>query len=160
MTIKDRSVVHATIVVEHRLEAPVERVFSAWADARIRAEWDLPGNDDWELTELDQDFRIGGHTRARFGPKGNAVYWSSGTYLDIVRNRRIVSAGTMHEGEKPISVTLCTIELISDSPGTMLVLTDQSAFLDGGEAPGARRSGWGEIIRRLDLYMSEPPRAY
>jgi hypothetical protein len=34
------------------------------------------------------------------------------------------------------------------------VLTDQSAFLDGEEAPGERRSGWGKILDRLALFVA------
>ena len=156
---KEPSVLHATTVVEHRFDVAPEKAFNAWADAKARARWDLPGGDDWELTELEQDFRIGGHERTRFGPKGNAIYWSHGTYLDIVPNARIVSAGTMHENEKRTSVTLCTVEFIAESRGTKLVLTDQSAFFDGAEAPSERRSGWGKIIERLALYLhAQTPR--
>lgn len=148
-----RRVVHATTVVEHRFAASPETVFNAWADPAARAQWDLPGGDDWELAELQQDFRIGGHETARFGPKGHPVYWSYGTYLDIVPNARIVSAGTMHEDQKRTSTTLCTVEFMADGAGTKLVLTDQTAFLDQGEAPRDRKSGWGKIIKRLALYL-------
>jgi uncharacterized protein YndB with AHSA1/START domain len=150
---KPSSVVHATTVVEHRFAIAPEKVFHAFADAKARAQWDRPGGDDWELAELEQDFRIGGEEHARFGPKGNAVYWSRGVFLDIVPNARIISAGTMHEGDKRISTTLCTIEFIPEGAGTKLVLTDQSAFLDGAETPGERKSGWGEIVERLALYL-------
>lgn len=150
---KKSSVVHATTVVEHQFQVAAEKVFNAFADAQARVQWDLPGGDDWELAELEQDFRVGGQEHARFGPKGNTVYWSRGTYLDIVPNVRIISAGTMHEGEKRISTTLCTVELTAQDQGTKLVLTDQSAFLDGAEAPADRKSGWGKIIERLALYL-------
>jgi len=64
----------------------------------------------------------------------------------------------MHENEKRTSVTLCTVEFIAESRGTTLVLTDQSAFFDGAEAPSERRSGWGRSSR-LALYLhAEIPR--
>jgi uncharacterized protein YndB with AHSA1/START domain len=152
-----RNVMHATTVVEHRYDALPSTVFDAFADATKRRQWDLPGDDDWELTELEQDFKVGGRESSRFGPKGNAKYWSSGTYLDIVPNSRIVSAGTMHAGTVPSSSTLCTVEFLADGGGTKVVLTDQSAFYEGRETPSDRRSGWGEILERLAVYMRSTP---
>lgn len=143
------AVVHDTIVIERHLPAAPEKVYAAWADAAQRARWHFPGDDDWELAEFDQDFRVGGHERARFGPKGAPNLREEGRFLDIVPNQRIVSAGTMHQDEVRISITLCTVELAADGDGTLLKLTDQSAFLDGRERPDERRSGWGAVLERL-----------
>lgn len=148
-----RRVVHHTTVVERRFDAVPARVFAAWADAAERVKWDWPG-EDWELAELKQTFRVGGRESARFGPKGHPDFWNDGRYLDIVANVRIVSAGTMHEGEARISATLCTIEFHADGAGTRLAVTDQSAFLDGRESPKERRSGWGTIFDRLEKYLA------
>ena len=154
---KQALVVHATTVVERRFAAAPAVVFEAWADVDKRARWDLPGGDDWELVELRQDFRIGGRESARFGPKGAATFWSSGEFLDIVDNVRIVSAGTMHDGDRRTSATMCTVEFVTDGTGTRLVLTDQSAFLQG-EAPKDRKSGWGKIVSRLGAFLDDADR--
>jgi uncharacterized protein YndB with AHSA1/START domain len=108
---------------------------------------------------FDQDFRVGGHERARFGPKGAPHLREDGRFLDIVPNERIVSAGTMHEDEVRISTTLCTVELAADGDGTLLKLTDQSAFLDGRERPDERRSGWGKVLERLADFLRSAPEA-
>ena len=146
------AVVHDTIVLERRFALAPEKVYAAWSDAAQRARWHFPG-DDWELAEFDQDFRVGGHERARFGPKGAPILREEGRFLDIVPNQRIVSAGTMHEDEVRISITLCTVELAADGDGTLLKLTDQSAFLDGRESPSDRRSGWGKVLERLADFL-------
>ncbi|MBA3505106.1 MAG: SRPBCC domain-containing protein [Betaproteobacteria bacterium] len=148
----ERTVQHSTIVVERRYDASPARVFAAWADAAGRSRWDVPG-DDWELAEHEQDFRVGGREASRFGPKGDPRYSSEGRYLDIVPNARIISAGTMHDAETRTSTTLCTIELIADDRGTRVILTDQSAFLDGREKPSDRESGWGAILNKLEAYL-------
>lgn len=82
-------------------------------------------------------------------------------FLDIVLNTRIVSAGTMHDNDVRISTTLCTVEFIADDGGTLLRLTDQSAFLDGRERPDERRSGWGTVLDRLAGFLraAAEPRA-
>jgi uncharacterized protein YndB with AHSA1/START domain len=149
-----RTVVHATAVVERRFAGvALGVVFAAWADPAQRAEWDLPGDDDWVLVEHAQDFRVGGREKTRFGPKDDPRFWSAGEYLDIVPNVRIVSAGVMHSGPARISTTLCTVEFLREDGGTHLVLTDQSAFLDGAEAPAERWSGWSKILDRLALFL-------
>ena len=150
------AVVHDTIVVERRFAVAPEKVFAAWADPAQRARWHFPG-DDWELASFEQDFRVGGHERSRFGPKGSPNLHDEGRFLDIEPNRRIVSAGTMHMDDVRISTTLCTVELTPDGKGTLLKLTDQSAFLDGREKAEDRRSGWGKVFDRLDQFLSSTP---
>ena len=89
----ERTVQHATIVLDRIFDASPERVFAAWADPAARVRWDVPG-DDWEIAEHEQDFRVGGREATRFGPKGDPLYSSKGHYLDIVADARIISAGT------------------------------------------------------------------
>jgi uncharacterized protein YndB with AHSA1/START domain len=150
------AVVHDTIVLERRFPVAPEKVYAAWSNAAQRARWHFPG-DGWELVEFDQDFRVGGHERSRFGPKGAPRLREEGRFLDIVRNERIVSAGTMHEDEVRMSITLCTVEFAADGDGTVLKLTDQSAFLDGRERPAERRSGWGTVLERLADFLRSTP---
>ena len=146
------AVVHGTIVFERRFPVRPEKVYAAWSDAAQRARWHFPGN-GWELVEFDQDYRVGGHERSRFGPKGAPHLREEGRFLDIVPNERIVSAGTMHQDEVRISTTLCTVEFAAHGDGTLLKLTDQSAFLDGRERPAERRSGWGKVLQRLADFL-------
>lgn len=146
------TVQHATIVIERNYDATPARVFAAFADPAERAQWHVPG-DDWEVTEHEHNFRVGGSLKSRFGPKGAPVYFNDGVYLDIVPDARIISAGTMHSGETPTSTTLCTVELLADGAGTRLILTDQSAFLDGHEEPADRKTGWGAILDKLDMHL-------
>ena len=141
-------VVHDTIVVERRFQVEPATVFAAFADAAQRARWHFPG-DDWVLAEFEQDFRVGGREHSLFGPEGAPNLRAEGRFLDIVADRRIVSAGTMHEDGVRISMTLCTVEIEPDGAGSRLRLTDQSAFLDGRERPEERRDGWGKILERL-----------
>lgn len=153
MPTKTLSVVHDTIVLERRLPFPKAVVFEAFSEAAQRARWHVPG-DGWEIESFQQDFRVGGKEESRFGPPGAATLHDIGTFLDIVTDSRIVSAGTMHDKDVRVSTTLCTVEFNEDrGGGTMLKLTDQSAFLDGRETPDQRRQGWGQILDRLSAYL-------
>lgn len=146
-------VVHDTVVLERTFAFQPAIVFAAFADAAQRACWAFPG-EAWELASFEQDFRVGGREESRFGPPGDATLHDVGTFLDIVPDRRIVSAGTMHENGVRISLTLCTVEFTPERGGsTRLTLTDQSAFLDGRERPDERRQGWGTILKRLAAHL-------
>jgi uncharacterized protein YndB with AHSA1/START domain len=147
--VSERTVKHATNVVERKFKSSPARVFAAWADPDAYGRWNFPG-DDWEMTEYENDFRVGGREKKRFGPKGDPKFSSDGSYLDIVPEARIVSAFAMHEGKTRISASLCTVELLADGSGTRLILTDQSAFFDGYETPTDRKSGWGQVLNRLE----------
>lgn len=144
----ERTVVHATIVIERVYPATPARVFKAWADKEAHDRWHVPGG-GWETVESEYDFRAGGREFSRFGPAGGPYYHSEGRFEDIAPNARIVSSGSMHGGGKRSSATLCTVEFLADGAGTRLILTDQSVFFDGGETPSMREAGWGEILDKL-----------
>jgi uncharacterized protein YndB with AHSA1/START domain len=147
-----RSMVHETIVLERDYRTGVDRVFAAFADPQRRVRWDIP-EEGWELANLTQDFRVGGREARRFGPKGDPRYSSDGVYLNIELNSRIISAGTMHEHEKPITCTLASLEFYPRASGTRLILTEQSAYF-GPETSKQRRGGWSHILDNLTEYLS------
>ncbi|HMJ15873.1 MAG TPA: SRPBCC family protein [Polyangiaceae bacterium] len=145
------TVEHATVTVERRLRAAPARVFSAWADPEQRKQWDVPSK-DWVITLHEQDFRVGGGEVSQFGPKGDAYLRSEGTYLEILQDRRIISAGIMQARGTRMTATLNTVELLPDGDGTKLLLTDQSAFF-GDEKPSDRQAGWNEIADKLERFL-------
>ena len=52
-------------------------------------------------------------------------------YQDIVPKERIIYAYGMKINGAPISVSLATIEFKPAGTGTLLIITEQGAFLDG-----------------------------
>jgi uncharacterized protein YndB with AHSA1/START domain len=141
----ERSVQHATFVVERRYDVSPERAFAAWADPQAKARWFVDSDADLEL-----DFRIGGRERSRgTAPDGNAYSYEA-LYHDIVPADRIIYSYDMHLQETRISVSLATVEFtpVGDN-GTRLVFTEQGAFLDGHEFPARRAEGMGSLLDRL-----------
>lgn len=145
----ERSVEHATIVIERTFDASSARVFAAWSDPEAKARW-FGGPE--ELVELD--FRVGGR-EARRGtdPDGNP-YTFEARFQDIVPSQRIVYTYEMLTGESRISVSLATVELAPDRDGTRLVFTEQAVFLDGHETPARREHGWGALLDALETDLS------
>jgi uncharacterized protein YndB with AHSA1/START domain len=143
----ERSVTHATFVVERTYEASPARVYAAWSDPAAKARWfadpDDPGG------EYELDFRIGGRELSRGGGPDGHVYTFDARYQDIVPEERIVYTYEMQQGETRISVSLATVELEPAGAGTRLVFTEQGAFLDGHDTPDLREQGTGSLLDAL-----------
>ena len=143
-----RSVTHATFVIERKLDAPRVLVFKAWADPVMKAKW-FAGPDDWESGQYELDFRVGGRERTSGGPPGGPVHSYDALYQDIVPNERIIITYDMHLDETRISVSLVTVEFKPDGKGTMLVFTEQGAYLDGFDEPDLREEGTRGLLDNL-----------
>jgi uncharacterized protein YndB with AHSA1/START domain len=139
----ERSVEHATLVVERFYEAPPESAFAAWADPEAKRQW-FGGGD-----ELQLDFRIGGRESSRGRAPDGHEYVYDATYRDIVPSERIVYTYEMTiEGER-FSVSVVTVEFTAARGGTRLVLTEQSVFLDRRDEASRRERGWGGLLDAL-----------
>jgi uncharacterized protein YndB with AHSA1/START domain len=142
--LSERTVEHATFVVERRYEAAPDRVFAAWATMDAKAEWFGSPEDRFEL-----DFRVGGRELHQgTDPQGNS-YTFRAIYQDIVAPERILYTYEMLLGDTRISVSVATVELRPEGDGTHLVYTEQTAFLDGHDVPGRRQHGMGRVLDAL-----------
>lgn len=155
---RERSVVHTTFAIERTYGAPPARVFAAFANQGTKRRWFAEG-DEFDVEEFTVDFRVGGLEVARFrfkggGPPGapaaGTEIRNDTSYQDIVPDRRIVFAYTMTVGEKRISASLATVDLVPSGAGTRLTFTWQGAFFDGGDMPASREEGWRTLLQNLD----------
>jgi uncharacterized protein YndB with AHSA1/START domain len=153
-----QSVVHSTFVIERSYPKVPEEVFAAFADTAKKRRWFVEGENQ-EVEEFAMDFRVGGTERFRYRFKpgtpfhGVAVV-NEASYLDIVPNRRIVTASTMALGDQRISSSLVTVEFLPTIQGTGLVCTHQGAFFEGADGPQIRESGWRILLERLATQLT------
>ena len=144
----ERSVTHNTFTLERTYDAPVARVFAAFADWDAKQMW-FAGPEDWEQGEASMDFRVGGREVNKGGPKGGPVHSFESRYYDIVPNERIVYAYEMYMDDKRISVSVSTFELKAEGSRTRLKLTEQGAYLDGFDNGTQREEGTRELLDAL-----------
>jgi uncharacterized protein YndB with AHSA1/START domain len=144
----ERSVEHATFVVERAYDAPPDRVFAAWSDPRAKSRWFDGSEGEFEL-----DFRVGGWERGRGTAPDGREYTFQALYQDIVPGRRIVYTYDMLLDGTRISVSVATAEFRPERDGTRLVFTEQGAFLDGHEMPARREQGMGSLLASLGEWL-------
>jgi uncharacterized protein YndB with AHSA1/START domain len=151
---KEQSVIHNTFVIERSYTAIPEKVFAALSDPASRRKWLLEGQNH-QVESFEMDFRLGGRERGvlRFGPNTpfpGTLFIRDGEFRDIVANERIVSASGMSIGDKRISVSLETFEVLTTEKGTDLVFTNQTAFFERADGPEMRKAGWRKLLEKLD----------
>ena len=151
---KVQSVIHNTFVIERSYAAAPEQVFAALSNPAKRRRWLLEGQNH-EVESFEMDFRVGGHERGvmRFGPNTpfpGTLLVRAGEFRDIVQNERVVSASAMTIGDRRISVSLETFELLPAERGTDLIFTHQGAFFEGSDGPEMREGGWRKLLEKLD----------
>ena len=154
----EQSAIHSTFVIERSYPKPVANVFAAFADAAKKRRWFGEG-DHHDIEEFEMYFRVGGSERARYRfregtPFPGVALTNDGCYQDIVPNRRIVTASTMTLGDRRISASLVTIELLAADEGTDLICTHQGAFFEGSDGPQIREAGWRSLFDRLGKQLA------
>jgi uncharacterized protein YndB with AHSA1/START domain len=150
------AVAHGTFSIERSYPQSPSRVFAAFATQSTRRRWFVEG-EGWEVFEFTFDFRVGGGEMSRFSYKGGPEIRNDTMFHDIVRDRRIVLAYRMTVGDRPISVSLTTIELTPAGRGTLLRYTEQGAFLDGADQLPGRESGCRGLLEKLAEELNTSP---
>ncbi len=152
----ERSVNHATFVIRRSFAATPARVFHAFADAATKRRWFVEG-EGWTIEAFTSLFEVGGreHSLFRFG--NDPAISNDTIYLEIVPNERIVFSYTMTVDERPISVSLGTLEFVAEGEGTCLTYTEQAAFLNRLDEPREREIGFRELLQALAPLVERPP---
>lgn len=140
-------IVHDHFVIERAYAAPLAEVFAAWADPEIKAHWFI-GPSGWQVVRRELDFRVGGEEvlHGRFAT-GETLFRAC--YHHIEAPARIVYDYDMWLSGRAHSVSLATVELLARGAGTLLVFTEQVAFLDGTPNADNRRRGTADHLDRI-----------
>ena len=151
----NRTVTHDTFTLRRRYGAPPGRVFAAWADAEARRRWGAP----FEGVTLEfeaADFSVGGEDVVVCVADGAPVARVRTRYLNIVSERRIVLTEVVESDGRTDGVSLVSVEMAPEPDGTALILTVQTAALDGSGLEGGVREGWARALDALGPEALEP----
>jgi uncharacterized protein YndB with AHSA1/START domain len=144
---------HATLVFEREIPAPIQKVFAAFADPLARTEWGAPS--DTAVVIYDEaDFREGGQDRFRCGSKADPNIHGMTRYLEIIANRRVVSSETIVMDGKRLCASLTTLELTADREKTKLKSTTQLASFIGEDMVRGHETGTNASLDNLVQYFS------
>ncbi len=147
-------VAHSTFTIERSYAAAPAKVFKAWARPESKARW-FVGPGEWGQQKREFDFRVGGQEIVIGQIPGQVAHHFLAVYHDIVENQRIVYSYHMLAGDKPISVSLATVQIRSEGNGTRLVFTEQCAFLDDFDDGGSREEGTRYLLDNLGAALKD-----
>jgi PhnB protein len=139
-----------TLTLTRVYDAPRERVFAAWTDARQLARWFGPQH--FTVHSCEADPRPGGVFRLCMRSPDGKDYWVRGEYRDVVAPERLVIAITADDENGIARLEgLMNVTLTAQGGKTKLTL-DTSASGSGAEAAQmleGMQQGWTETLGRL-----------
>jgi|GEM_PF-241068 len=155
-----------TLVLKRIFNAPPKVVWRCWSEPELACRWWGPRLYTCPVAKID--FRVGGrYLLAMRGPTPDgsvADIWSTGTYLEIEPNRRIVATDSFGDTEGNIVPSTdygmegmpleMQVEIILEDLGgrTMMTLRHERMPDQYRELTGA---GWSESFDKLDALVVE-----
>jgi uncharacterized protein YndB with AHSA1/START domain len=137
-----------SLTIKRRLGAAPEKVYGAWTDPEKIIHWWGPAQAQTLSAELDP--RVGGRFHIIFRTPDGEEHDVSGTYREVIPNRKLVFSWmwrTMPERESVVAVTLAP-----DGDGTLLTLLHEQFFDE--PARDRHRFGWTGSLDRLERYLA------
>src|SRR6476659_1069987 len=119
------STVHNTFVIERTYPKSPEKVFAFFADSVKKRRWLGGDADGFEVLAFEPNFKIDHFERWRYRFQGGVQIRTDICYQDIVPEQRIVFVYTMTFGDKRVSSSQVTVELIAHKNSTLLRHTEQ-----------------------------------
>lgn len=135
---------HGTFTLKRLWAASPARVFGAWCDPQIKAQWFTGPAEKWTLIRRSMDFCVGGQEilHGRFNESGLETLFEARFHV-IEPAERLVYAYDLHHSGRFHSVTLSSLELDEEAGKTRVSYTEQIVFLDGEDGTADRRHGTG-----------------
>jgi len=149
-------VIHKSFTLERTYPTSPARVFKAMSDPRKKRRWFAEG-EGFIVDSYSLDFKVGGFERTRFRFGDGPEMTNDCVYLDIVENTRLVFAYSMTYGGAPMSSSLGSMEFLQVPSGTLLRLTEHTAFVDGKDGSEGRKEGTRELLESLARELEAHP---
>jgi uncharacterized protein YndB with AHSA1/START domain len=146
---------HGTFAIKRVWAATPQRIFNAWADPTMKAQWFRGPPRKWSEVRRSMDFRVGGIEVAegRFDDSGMTTLFE-GRYHVIEPGRRLVYVYDLRLAGELHSVTLSSLDLEPDGDRTRVSYTEQIVFMDGQDGIEKRREGTEEAFATIENMLA------
>jgi uncharacterized protein YndB with AHSA1/START domain len=138
-----------SLSITRHYAVPPEKVWRAWTEPQALSRWFGPG-EPGSVTRAELDVRVGGRYRISFRTQDGEEHAVSGTYQEVVENRRL--SFTWAWQSTPLRVSLVTIELRLTAQGTELDFRHDRFF--DQEARDNHERGWAATFAKLDEFLA------
>jgi uncharacterized protein YndB with AHSA1/START domain len=141
----------AGVEIRRRLNVSAEKVFAAFADAALVAQWLRP-SPDVMLTVLEFDFRPGGAYRFAYDVPDGRRMIVGGTYRSIERPTRIVFSWLIEPPDEHAGID-SEVTVTITSSGSATELTIRHAKFERADADARHAQGWRGALELLDALL-------
>ena len=138
-----------SLSITRHYAVPPEKVWQAWTEPQALSRWFGPG-EPGSVTRAELDVRVGGRYRIAFRTQDGEEHGVSGTYQEVVENRRL--SFTWAWQSTPLRVSVVTIELRPTVEGTELDFRHDRFF--DQQARDNHERGWAATFVKLDAFLS------
>ncbi len=153
-------VAHPFDLVLHRIiDAPPEKVYRAYTDPKILAQWFAPK--PWSISDAVVEPRAGGRFNfVMHGPNGER-FPNSGIFLEVIPNRRLISTDALTREWKPAGAPFMVsrIELEPTDDGKTRYTATASHWSEASMKQHEQmgfHEGWGTVAGQLNELLRKP----
>ena len=140
--------VKPSLALKRRLNAPPQKVFTAWTDPEKVKRWMGPGEIKAVLAETDP--RVGGRYHWVMKNPAGELHDVSGVYREVIPNEKLVF--TWAWKSTPERVSLVTVTFKSDGGGTLMTLLHEQFFDE--DARDRHNQGWEGALTKMERYLA------
>lgn len=138
-----------TLQLKRTFAAPRDRVFRAWTDANILAQWFAP-SPEYTAVVPEFEFRVGGRYRFEMRHRGGNVHRVTGVYREIDAPAKLVFTWEFdHTQESVVTIEFCELGPSS----TEMILTHEN--LPSTEERDKHSYGWNGCLNQLETLLAK-----
>lgn len=140
------------LVMKREIAAPRERVFAAWTDVGLAAQWWAPR--DFTTLSCEMDVRPGGFWRRRMRAPSGTIFTKHGVYREVVPPERLVftyiteGANGVIDPETLVTITFADL-------GNRTRLTLRHAAFETDAARLDHEGGWTSCLERFSAFIAQ-----
>lgn len=142
-----------SLVLNRSYSVAPEKVWRAWTDPQAMKQWFKP-DASWTVPVAEADVRVGGRYRILMRDPQGQEFDLTGTYREVVPNRRLVMTWSWSNQPGEESLVTVTLRPAGKGESTELELRHEG-YLDMENEP-THQEGWNGALDQLGNRLTEP----